>query len=202
MLPLVRAPRKFFQQERHICQRCRPDLRKGLLPGRVWSQLPPKSWVSKMSLSARFVIVALPFLAVSMLRAGDFDLKFRPMPDGSEIRDVLIPTFDGLYVYGSIRKPSGTGPFAGVILIHGGTGGSRQATRGTLTQEGRLPAPVLVQAGYCLLSVDYRSRWVDEVQDILSGYRYFILPGEWSPWVLLGAVVSTGSGAHLRSQRD
>ena len=49
------------------------------------------------------LILILLFLP-SLAPAEEFDLTFRPLPDGSVGRDLSVPTRDGLFVYGYVRK--------------------------------------------------------------------------------------------------
>ncbi len=114
------------------------------------------------------ILPVLPCLAP----AEDFDLTFRPLPDGSVGRDLFVPTRDGLFVYGYVRKMAGNGPFPGVILVHGGLGGSWKGSRGLATNTS--VADALIREGYAVLGMDYRANdWLREAEDIVSGYEFF-----------------------------
>ncbi len=101
-------------------------------------------------------------------------LEFSPrvLEDGSETFDVLMRNQDGLFVYGCVRKPSGPGPFPGVILVHGGFGGSPGVTRNTALAIAT--SRYLVKNGYALLSTDYRAGdWITEYKEVIAAFEFF-----------------------------
>ena len=95
----------------------------------------------RTALTLILILLFLPCLAP----AEEFDLTFRPLPDGSVGRDLFVPTRDGLFVYGYVRKLAGNGPFPGVILVHGGLGGTWRGARGLATKS--LVADTLIREG-------------------------------------------------------
>lgn len=117
------------------------------------------------------LILILLFLSC-LTQAEEFDLTFRPLPDGSLGRDLFVPTRDGLFVYGYVRKLAGNGPFPGVILLHGGLGGSWKGSRGLAANSS--VADTLIREGYVVLGMDYRGGdWLTEADDVIAGYQFF-----------------------------
>ena len=113
-----------------------------------------------------------PAQQVRQNQAVKFDFSPRTLDDGSEAFETLIRANDGLFVYGFIRKPAGPGPFPGVIMIHGGLGGSLAGTRSTVLTG--TPAQLLIKHGYALLGTDYRAHdWTAEYQDVVAAYEFF-----------------------------
>ena len=137
-------------------------------------------------LTLTLILLFLPCLAA----AEEFDLTFRPLPDGSVGRDLFIPTRDGLFVYGYVRKLAGNGPFPGVILVHGGLGGTWKGSRGLATNTS--VADSLLREGYVVLGLDYRGKdWLTEADDVIAGYQFF----RRLPYVKEDAVAMIG-GSH------
>ena len=122
----------------------------------------------RTALTLVLILLFLPCLAP----AEEFDLTFRPLPDGSLGRDLFVPTRDGLFVYGYVRKLAGNGPFPGVILVHGGLGGTWRGSRGLATNTS--VADALIREGYAVLGMDYRGGdWLTEADDVIAGYEFF-----------------------------
>ena len=123
---------------------------------------------------------------------GPFQFDFTPrlLEDGSETFDTLMRNQEGLFIYGCIRKPSGPGTFPGVILVHGGFGGSPGVARNTALTIAT--SHYLVKNGYALLSTDYRAAdWITEYKDVVAAYEFF----KTQPYVNPDAIAVVG-GSH------
>lgn len=146
-----------------------------VLSTRARDYLPRSPFLSRTTKTGMsWILLIFFFLAAFFqpgLRGQEFDLAFRSFPDGSQGRDVLVRSRDGLFIYGHLRKLIGDGPFPGVILVHGGLGGSARGTRGLVETP---VARALLREGYALLSIDYRGGdWLTEYQDVVAGFEFF-----------------------------
>ena len=119
-----------------------------------------------------------------------FNFAIRTLEDGSKTFDTLIRSQTGLLIYGCVRKPTGQGPFPGVILVHGGLGGNLGGTRNSALNS--TPANLLVRHGYAILSTDYRALdWINAYQDVESAVKFFKqLPG------INGDAIAVMGGSH------
>lgn len=97
-------------------------------------------------------------------------LAAAPQPQ-EEIRQVYVPSYDGVYVSGAIRKPAGEGPFPAILYIHGGVGGSGKEAAANMLR-GRVPEH-FHRMGYVGFATDYRRFHFgeDEIQDVTAAYR-------------------------------
>lgn len=109
----------------------------------------------------RSVRLAVVFLIVVPFVVGD---------DGAP-RQVYVKSYDGTYVAAALRKPAGNGPFAAVLFIHGGLGGTGLNAAENMLR-GRVPEH-FYKAGYVTFATDYRRFHFgeDEIQDVLAAYQ-------------------------------
>lgn len=110
--------------------------------------------------------ITLPVLLLSGLLAA-----LAAPPEQAEIRQVYVPSYDGVFVPAALRKPAGDGPFPAVLYIHGGVGGrSFEALERML--RGRVPQH-FHRMGYVGMTTTYRRFHFgeDEIQDVLAAYR-------------------------------
>jgi dipeptidyl aminopeptidase/acylaminoacyl peptidase len=96
---------------------------------------------------------------------------------GAGIEDVILKSSDGVEVYGALRLPEGDGPFPGVLMIHGGGGGSVNAAKGMASTKSQIPlVQGVLKKDWVVFSVDYRADAVFgmEEDDAIAGLRYLM----------------------------
>jgi endo-1,4-beta-xylanase len=96
------------------------------------------------------VIVLINLVPVVPVRAAEWE----QLPDGSTGQETEFHGVGGIAIPAFIRKPSGTGPFPVVILMHGGRYG-KGATMG-LGRSMKSPAIDFIKQGWAIYSIDYR----------------------------------------------
>ncbi|MGH8244873.1 MAG: alpha/beta hydrolase family protein [Gammaproteobacteria bacterium] len=97
-------------------------------------------------------------------------LAATPLQEES-IRQVYVPSYDGVFVAAALRKPAGDGPFPAILYIHGGVGGSGLKAMERMLS-GRVPEH-FHRLGYVGFAADYRRYHFgeDEIQDMMAAYR-------------------------------
>lgn len=92
-------------------------------------------------------------------------------PQEETIRQVYVPSYDGVFVAAALRKPPGEGPFPAILYIHGGVGGSGMKAAEQMLR-GRVPEH-FHRLGYVGFAADYRRFHFgeDEIQDMMAAYR-------------------------------
>jgi len=103
--------------------------------------------------------------------ASGFLLAAQGVAPADEIRQVYVPSYDGVHVSAALRKPAGEGPFPAILYIHGGVGGSGLEAMQRMLR-GRVPEH-FHRLGYAGFAADYRRFHFgeDEIQDVLAAYR-------------------------------
>lgn len=100
-----------------------------------------------------------------------FNIRSRRARGPWQVHDVSVPSTDGTVLRGYLRLPDGPGPHPGVVLLHGGRGGS--PLRASVMARSRVAAGLLA-AGYAVISAGFRRHaWMrGEVDDAVAAYHY------------------------------
>jgi dipeptidyl aminopeptidase/acylaminoacyl peptidase len=132
-----------------------------------------------------YVALGAVLLLTSKVFAGE-DAKWENLPGGTQGRLAIFDGAGGVKIAGYVRKPNGKGPFALVILLHGGAPTAKPVTGDTATEKAKkaadeavrasriyakanhAPIPDLLARGWAVYSIDYR-----------TNPRYTLDPLEW-----------------------
>lgn len=138
-------------------------------PDRNVARLAP--WVAMFGL---LLLLAVPAPAQDKKAAPEEEK--RPAPEEEpKAEDLLVPSVDGYNVFACLRRPDGDGPFAAVIVVHGGLGeASRRALRSNLLGVGTPVMDELFKAGYVVVMTDFRRHDFGgkEIDDVVAVYNY------------------------------
>src|SRR5437868_3618936 len=102
----------------------------------------------------RRLVVAFILSSATFLFAQEQKDDWEQLSDGSFGQATEFRGVDEVAIPAYIRKPPGAGPFAVVVMLHGGRYG-REATIG-MGRAVRSPMADFIQAGWAIYSIDYR----------------------------------------------